>query len=180
MKHFPVKLCKILKSVRKTFERQEIDENLPTRVSQRNGAIDSRCSESVAMSGEIGAHLDTVYHKACVCSNCPAVACTIAQTFQFITTELTPNISEINRGTGINTQMEIVYKSNKEVRFTEKYLELHLLMIDEDYYKFELAKKNNSSGFPNYEYTKLYSNVKNGFGIVASYNNYVLKPLNVN
>lgn len=105
---------------------------------------------------------------------------TVSQTFQFITTELIPNISEINKGTGINTQMEIVYKSNKEVRFTEKYLELHLLMIDEDYYKFELAKKNNYSGFPNYEYTKLYSNVKNGFGIVASYNNYVLKPLNVN
>ncbi len=105
---------------------------------------------------------------------------TLTQTFQFITTELIPNVAEINKGTGLNTQMEVVYKSNKEVRFVEKYLELHLLMIDEDYYQFELTKKNNYSGFPNYEYTKLYSNVKNGFGIVASYNNYVLKPLNLN
>ncbi len=105
---------------------------------------------------------------------------TLTQTFQFITTELIPNVAEINKGTGLNTQMEVVYKSNKEVRFVEKYLELHLLMIDEDYYQFELTKKSNYSGFPNYEYTKLYSNVKNGFGIVASYNNYVLKPLNLN
>lgn len=105
---------------------------------------------------------------------------TLTQTFQFITTELVPNIPEINKATGLNTQMEVIYKSNKEVRFVEKYLELHLMMIDEEYFKFEQAKKNNYSGFPNYEYTKLYSNVKNGFGIVASYNNYVLKPLNVN
>jgi hypothetical protein len=105
---------------------------------------------------------------------------TLTQTYQFITTELIPNIAEINKGTGLNTQMEVVYKSNKEVRFVEKYLELHLLMIDEDYYQFELTKKSNYSGYPNYEYSKLYSNVKNGFGIVASYNNYVLKPLNLN
>lgn len=105
---------------------------------------------------------------------------TVTQTFQFITTELVPNVAEIKEGTGLNTQMEVVYKSNKEVRFVQKYLELHLLMVDEDYYQFEKTKKNNISGFPNYEYTKLYSNVKNGFGIVASYNNYVLKPLNLN
>lgn len=105
---------------------------------------------------------------------------TLTQEFQFITKELTSTSSEIIKSTGTNANMQIIYKSDKEARYVEKFLELHLLMVDEDYYQFEKAKKNNYSGFPNYEYTKLYSNVKNGFGIVASYNNYVIKPLNVN
>lgn len=104
---------------------------------------------------------------------------TINQHYEYISTELKPNVPEISLGTGFNTEMEVIYKSNFETRFVEKFLELHLLMIDKDYHEFEKSKKNNYSGFPNYEYTKLYSNVKNGYGIVASYNNYVLKSLNV-
>lgn len=105
---------------------------------------------------------------------------TINMTYNFITTELKPDKSEIMQGMGFNQPMEIIYKSNFELRNIEKYLELHLLMIDEDYYNFEINKRNNSSSFPNYEYSKIYSNVVNGFGIVASYHNHVLKPLNIN
>lgn len=105
---------------------------------------------------------------------------TLTGTFQFITKELGSSTSELMLPAGTGQTMRMVYKSEKEARNIMKFLELHLLMADEEYYKFELAKKNNYSGFPNYEYTRLYSNVKNGFGIVASYNNYVIKPLNIN
>ncbi len=105
---------------------------------------------------------------------------TLTGNFQLITKELLSNTSEIMKPVGNGQNMRIVYKSDKELRNIMKYLELHMLMVDEEYYRFELEKKNNYSGFPNYEYTRLYSNVRNGFGIVASYNNYVLKPLNIN
>lgn len=105
---------------------------------------------------------------------------TLTQVYQFITTELEPNVSEVNKGAGFNQPMQVVYKSNLEVRNIEKYLELHLIMIDEEYYKFEQTKKNNYSGIGTYDYTKMYSNVKNGLGIVASYHNHVMKPININ
>jgi Domain of unknown function (DUF4249) len=105
---------------------------------------------------------------------------TVTQVYQFITTELNPNISEVNKAAGFNQSMEVIYKSNFEVKDVEKYLELHLLMIDEDYYKFEQTKRNNFSGLGTFDYSKMYSNVKNGLGIVASYNNQVMKPININ
>jgi hypothetical protein len=105
---------------------------------------------------------------------------TPTQTYQFISTQLKPNVSELTKAAGFNQSMEVIYKSNFEMRFIEKYLELHLLMIDEDYYKFEQTKKSNYSGIGSYDYSKMYSNVKNGLGIVASYNNHVMKPLNIN
>ena len=105
---------------------------------------------------------------------------TLSGEFQFITKELEANTAELMQPLGNGQTMQIIYRSDKELRNVMKFMELHLLMVDEEYYKFERAKKNNYSGFPNYEYTRLYSNVKNGFGIVASYNNYVIKPLNIN
>lgn len=105
---------------------------------------------------------------------------TVNQIYNFIQEELTPSKKEIMPGEGLNRMMSIQYQSNLAPRHTSKFLTLHLLSIDEDYYKFELMKKNNNGGFPNYEYTQLYSNVKNGFGIIATYHNYIVKPININ
>lgn len=105
---------------------------------------------------------------------------TVSMEFEFIARELNPVTSEVIKGIGNSQTMSMEYLSNVEKRNIEKYLELHLFMIDDVYYKFEQTKKSNWSGFPNYEYSKLYTNVKNGYGIVASFHNYVVKPLNIN
>lgn len=104
---------------------------------------------------------------------------TINQSFNYVTEQLSPDRFETMNGAGFNQSMSIVYTSNYSPRNTMKFMELHLLMVDEIYYNFDLNKKSNSGGFPNYEYSKLYSNVKNGFGIIASYNNHVIKPVNI-
>jgi hypothetical protein len=72
--------------------------------------------------------------------------------------------------------MSIVYESTFIPRNSIKFIDMHLFMVDEDYYKFEISEKGNS-GFINYEVQSIYSNVKGGLGIVASYNNYALKNL---
>jgi hypothetical protein len=105
---------------------------------------------------------------------------TVNQIYNFIQEELSPSVKEVMPGAGFNKMMSIQYKSNLAPRHTSKFLTLHLLTVDEDYYKFELMKKNNNGGFPNYEFTELYSNVKNGFGIIATYHNYIVKPININ
>lgn len=80
------------------------------------------------------------------------------------------------KGTGYNTTMSIVYESTFIPRNTIKFMDLHLFMVDQDYYKFELSEKG-SLGFISYDPVTIYSNVRGGLGIVASYNNYVLKNL---
>lgn len=104
---------------------------------------------------------------------------TINQTYNFVQEQLIPNKLETMAGAGFNQPMSIVYKSNAEARNVMKFMEIHLLMVDEEYYKFDLAKENSIGGFPNFEYSKIYTNVKNGLGIVASYNNHVIKPINI-
>lgn len=80
------------------------------------------------------------------------------------------------KGTGYNTGMSMVFESTFIPRNSIKFIDMHLFMVDEDYYKFEISEKGNS-GFINYEVQSIYSNVKGGLGIVASYNNYALKNL---
>ncbi len=104
---------------------------------------------------------------------------TVNQSFNVVQEQLLPNQYETVAGAGYNQPMSVVYKSNAEMRNVMKFMELHLLMVDETYYNFDLTKKNSTSGFPNFEYSKLYSNVKNGLGIVASYHNHVIKPINI-
>ena len=104
---------------------------------------------------------------------------TINQTFNFLQDELSPNKVETMEGAGFNQNMTIQYTSKVAPRNLVKFLELHLLMVDEEYYKFDMNKKSNISGIPAYEYSSLYTNVKNGYGIVASYHNHIIKPLNV-
>lgn len=104
---------------------------------------------------------------------------TIKQTFDFVQEELSPNTSESMMGAGFNQTMTIQYTSKATPRNIMKFLELHLLMVDEEYYKFDMNKKSNAGGFPTFEYSKLYTNVRNGFGIVASYHNHIIKPINI-
>lgn len=78
------------------------------------------------------------------------------------------------KGKGFNNNMSIIYESTFIPKNSIKFIDMHLFMVDEDYYKFEISNKG-ISGFINYEVQSIYSNVKGGLGIVASYNNYVLK-----
>lgn len=96
--------------------------------------------------------------------------------FNFGSQNLITKSAKTMRGTGFNTDMSIVYESTFVPRNSIKFIDMHLFMVDEDYYKFEISDKGNSS-FINYESKNVYSNVKGGLGIVASYNNYVLKNL---
>ncbi len=80
------------------------------------------------------------------------------------------------KGTGYNTTMTIEYESTYIPRNSIKFIDLHLFMVDQDYYKFELSDKN-SLGIFNYNPVTVYSNVRGGLGIVASYNNYALKNI---
>lgn len=104
---------------------------------------------------------------------------TINQSYNLVQEQLRPNIFETMSGAGFNQPMSIVYKSNAELRNVLKFMELHLLMVDETYYNFDLKKQNSIGGFPNFEYSKLYTNVKNGFGIIASYHNHIIKPITI-
>jgi len=104
---------------------------------------------------------------------------TVTQTFNFVQEDLIPNKFESMPGAGFNQLMSIQYTSKVAPRNIMKFIQLHLLMVDEEYYKFDLYKKSNMGGFPSFEYSSLYTNVKNGFGIVASYHNHVIKPINI-
>ncbi len=104
---------------------------------------------------------------------------TIHQTFNFIQDDLSPNKFETMQGAGFNQSMTIQYTSKVAPRNIMKFLELHLLMVDEEYYKFDLNKKSSIGGVPSFEYSSLYTNVKNGYGIIATYHNHTIKPLNV-
>lgn len=96
--------------------------------------------------------------------------------FNFGSQNMKASTPKTVKGTGYNTGMSIVYESTFIPRNSIKFIDMHLFMVDEDYYKFEISEKGNS-GFINYEVQSIYSNVKGGLGIVASYNNYALKNL---
>lgn len=104
---------------------------------------------------------------------------TINQSFNFVQEDLSADKFETMQGAGFNQTMTIHYTSKLAPRNIMKFLELHLLMVDEEYYKFDLNKKNSVGGVPSFEYSSLYTNVKNGYGIVATYHNHTIKPLNV-
>lgn len=96
--------------------------------------------------------------------------------FTFGSQNLTAKSPKTMKGTGYNTSMSIVYESTYIPRNTIKFIDLHLFMVDQDYYKFEMSDKG-SLGLITYDPVTVYSNVRGGLGIVASYNNYVLKNL---
>lgn len=104
---------------------------------------------------------------------------TVHQIFNFVQDELSPNKIETMEGAGFNQNMTIQYTSKVAPRNIMKFLELHLLMVDEEYYKFDLNKKSSIGGIPSFEYSNLHTNVKNGYGIIATYNNHTIKPINV-
>ncbi len=89
---------------------------------------------------------------------------------------LTAKSPKTVKGAGFNKTMSIEYESTFIPRNSLKFIDLHLFMVDQDYYKFELSDKG-SLGFISYDPVTVYSNVRGGLGIVASYNNYILKNL---
>lgn len=104
---------------------------------------------------------------------------TINQSFNFVQEDLSADKFETMQGAGFNQTMSIQYTSKVSPRNIMKFLELHLLMVDEEYYKFDMNKKSSIGGIPSFEYSNLYTNVKNGYGIIATYHNHTIKPLNV-
>lgn len=98
--------------------------------------------------------------------------------FQFGSENLSSANGHIHVGKGFNNKMQVVYESSYIPRNSIKFIDMHLFMIDQDYYKFEKSEKGSFGIGFNTEPINVYTNIKGGFGIVASFNNYALKNLN--
>jgi hypothetical protein len=102
---------------------------------------------------------------------------TVTGIVNFFSQEMKPSSSEIITSIGPMARYEIIYTSTKVPSIEEKFIEINLLHINQDYYNFELSLKD-ISGYSFVPSTKVYTNVKNGYGIFASHNNNSAQYLN--